>query len=250
MGVNILIFIICSCILLSCISSGFWGWQVKTLNDLGVCDERNLLICPLNEKITDAEYQSSLLQYLEEGKLGLRHIQNSYYEDGITKIVFKYCSKDLKKMYVTHQEYIEPTQFLIHVGETKNKKGESEYFYFTHFDFIYDIAQRKEPFNSLDDFLQTVNNYETKLDASCNVTPLDKRKDVAFDCIFFDYPYDGLVTTLRKTILPKISISIKSNYKQLLQLKYIDKNMSTFEYFMYHALLSENNKESYKFLTK
>jgi hypothetical protein len=112
------------------------------------------------------------------------------------------------------------------------------------------MIEGSKKIKSLNELLKTIDQYDTKFaikNACKNVLPGDSG-NFFMDCVFFRYPFDGIVTTLATTVYKNLSDSVAAEYKNYLESKLKTKTMTTFEYFSYFAL--DAKMDPFKRITK
>lgn len=240
------------CILSSSISSSIWGFEVNKLNTAGRC-RHSIVLCPLNENIGDSKYINDLFAWLEKGTLSGRHLFNSHYYDDNSGTGLEYCKEDYS-VCRWNGDKVTLNDFLLYRTVFTNNSGKTDAFYIIPFNFITDMGTNSKTIQSLNDFLNTLNRHDKAfaLKTECSITTdPSKRQSFFNDCIFFNYPFDSIVSVLKNTVYKDLNPTITSSYLQKIEDKInTEKTLTTFEYFSYFAIQSKNNNKTYKFLTQ
>jgi len=252
-GIGLIILIVC--ILSCCISSSVWGVAAAQLNKAGRCGSRSVVMCPLNENIGDSKYNNDLLTWLQQGTLSGRHVLNSYYYDDGTGTGIQFCKEDYSTCkWKDSKTKLALTDFLLYRTVFTNNAGKTDAFYTIPANFLMDMGTKSGSIRSLDEFINTVNKYdrEFKLKTECSKAVNPKDRQAFFnDCIFFNYPFDSIVSVLQKVVYKDLNPAIISSYAQQIEAKVkASQPLTTFEYYSYFAIQAKSANKVYKFLTE
>lgn len=257
-----LIFILSICVI-SCISSvtssifGLEGYNLKSKN---VCN-RNLLVCPLNEKISDKEYRSKLISYLFSGKLRLLdHVLNEYYSEVNLEPVFVYCNEDYTQLKVKDNDYVDISEemliyrsfyysdkeindkFKLYGMEPVSSSEEKiivkkiYYFYFD-MDTILEFFSKSRSFLSVSDlenFFIDRGFAFTNKKIPRNIHKTDQevyQKDVHFH----ESPFRGIIRLLT-SMYRTLNVYLLQDFYYILQTRYNLRQMTTFDFFSYLSI--------------
>lgn len=111
--VFLVILSVCVICCISSITSSIYGYEGNRLKSEGVCD-KNILLCPLNEKISDRDYRARLISYMNSGTLRFSdHVLNSYYSEANLEPVFVYCNKDCTRFEVKEDDYVDISEEML-----------------------------------------------------------------------------------------------------------------------------------------
>lgn len=243
------------CILCSSISSSIWGYEGNKLDTIGRCGSRSVILCPLNENIGNSKYDSDMFTWLQQGTLSPRHIFNTYYYDDGSGTGLQYCKEDFSVcQWNDGTSKILLSDFLLYRTVFTNTSGHIEAFFILPLNFILDMATKSGSIQTLEEFTNTLNEYDKQFDrkTQCSHT-IDSAKQQEFfnDCIFFKYPYDAIVKTLKETVYKNLSPTIISSYARRIENKVnVKESLTAFEYFSYFAIQSKADNKIYKFLSQ
>lgn len=245
--------IIVTCCILSCISSSIWGYEAYKISKAGRCGDRSVIFCPLNENLGDEKYKNDLKLWVEQGNIKGRHIFNSYYFDDNNPTGFEYCSENYSTCVINNKQ-LPLTEFLIYKTNYSDNLGKPATFYIMPANIIMDMATKSKTISSLEEFTNTLKTYDSgfKLKNECSkTTDPSKRQNFFNDCIFFNYPFDSIVTVLKSTFYNDLNANIRSSYfTQIDQKIKSGQTISSFEFFSYFAIKSVSDRKTYKFLTR
>lgn len=248
-----MLYVICVFCMISSICMGGWLLEVKRISDVSMCNaDNNIMLCPLNDRILEGEYQMKLEEKFNKGDLEWMDVMNDYYRYGVTSTEFIYCNEDITRCTLTPNMRGIKYNLIengVYIGSYDGKGGEKKmYLYFPQELATYILLGGKV--RSMEEFLRNTSNVISNFDVKRyrRVSPNDRQK-YALEALFVDFPYDGVSMTLRNTIYTKLDINITSEYMKMIQDKIKrDQSLTTFEYFSFFAILSLSVRKVYKIL--
>ena len=122
--------------------------------------------------------------------------------------------------------------------------------FYMDLNMLLEISQKD--YNNILDFIKDIETLQKRHD-ECLIfnTINDKttRDALSIMCTFYKDP-SILIQTIKNTLLSKLSDKMINDYLTLLKKKAESKNMTTFEYFTYYAILSKLNNTNELILIK
>jgi hypothetical protein len=248
-------------------SSIVWFYEAYSLNRIGMCvkddSKRALLLCPLNQSLTsyllnlksppyyDSNYELNFSDKYNKGYLSLFDFINTRFkgaEPPATKGNLVYCNKDysLCEMDSSGNNGIVLTQNGVYT--LKNADGTTGFY----MDLNMLLEMSNKNYKTIQEFIKDIAVYQ-KQHNECLIfnSVIDKqtRNALSLLCNFFNSPTE-LIKTIKNTLLVRLSDSIINDYLVILKDKAKSKNMTTFEYFAYYAIISRLNNTSELILVK
>lgn len=248
-------------------SSSIWLYEAYSLNRIGMCvkddSKRALLLCPLNQTLTsylldlnsppyyDKNYDKNFIDKYNKGILRFYDFVNTRFkgdEPPATTGNIVYCNKvySLCETDNLGNNGIVLTQNGIYT--LKNADGTTGFY--VDLNMMLEMSQKD--YKNIKEFINDIDVYQQKHDECLifnSVKDKPTRNALSLMCNFFNNPSE-LIKTIKNTLLARLSDNMINEYLVILKKKAISKNMTTFEYFTYYAIISKLNNTTDLVLVK